>query len=673
MHPLALAIACLAGSCCAAPDALRERPAYGGFGLDLEARAPATRPGDDFWTHANGAWARRTPIGASVEAAGVSVLMHETASANVRRIVEDMAAGRAQAPAGRQIGTLYADWMDEAGIEARGAAVLRPYLARIDAAADGAGLNALFAAPAYASPLAIGVDTDPRDPKRTILVVAQASLPLPREDYLEDGERYAAIRRAYRAHVQRMLELGGVADAGSKAESILALETAMAKAQWSAAQSRDLASMNDIERRASLDANFPGFDWERLLAAYGLAPDAQVLVNHNGAVLALGRLASATPLQAWKDYLAYRFIDRHAPALPRAFADASFDFYGRTLGGRQAQQERWQRGIQLVNATLGEAIGRIYVERHVTPAARRQLDELAGDLRAAFRERIATSSWMDAATRRGALAKLDAMRVTIGGPERYLDYGALRLVRGDLLGNLVRAAEFAVQDGARRLGQPVDPDLWVTTPQTMNAFYEQQANRIVFPAAVLQPPFFDPRADAAVNYGAIGALIGHEMGHAFDDQGRRYGPDGAVADWWTPAASRAFERRAAALSAQFAGYEVLPGARIDAALTLGENIADLSGVEAAYAAYQRYQARHGKAPLLAGLSGEQRFFLAFAQGRRAKLTEAAQRQLLLVDTHSPSLFRVNGTLRNVDAWYRVFGIGPDAALYLPRARRVRIW
>lgn len=672
-HPLACALLVLAACAGAAAAPPQDRPAYGDFGLDLDARALSTSPGDDFWTHANGAWAQRTPIGASVEAAGVSVRMHETANANVRRIVEDMAAGRADAPGGGQIGALYASWMDEAGIEARGAAVLRPYLARIESAANAADLHALFAASGYASPLALAVDVHPTDPKRHILVVGQGNLPLARENYLEDGERHAAIRTAYRAYIGRILELAGMPDAAARADTILALETAMAKAQWSGAQSRDLARMNDLRRRGDLDTAFPGFDWQRLLAGYGLAPDATVVVNHNSAIAALGRLAAATPLQAWHDYLAYRFIDQHAALLPRVFADAGFAFYGTVLGGRQVQQERWQRGVQLVNGTLGEAIGRIYVERHFTPAARRQVNELVADLRAALRRRIATSSWMDAATRRAALAKLDAMKVALGGPERYPDYGALRMERDDLLGNVVRAAGFAAELDAARLHAPVDPAKWVTTPQTMNAFYDQHANTVVFPAAVLQPPFFDPHADAAVNYGAIGALIGHEMGHAFDDQGRRFGPDGAIADWWTPGATRAFERRTAALSAQFARYEVLPGARIDPALTLGENIADLSGVEAAYAAYGRYQARHGKAPVLSGLSGEQRFFLAFAQGRRAKLTEAAQRQLLLIDTHSPSLFRVNGTLRNVDGWYRAFNVRPGAALYLPPARRVRIW
>ena len=670
IRPLALAIFLFASSACAATP---NGPAYGAFGLDLDARAPMTRPGDDFWTHANGAWAQRTTIGASIEAAGVSVQMHETANANVRRIIEDMAAGRADAPGGAQIGALYASWMDEAGIETRSAVVLQPYLARIDAAAGSADLHALFAAAGHASPLALGIETHPDDPKRHILVIAQGSLPLARENYLEEGARYAATRHAYRAHIARMLALAGISDAEGKADAVLELETAMAQAQWSAVQSRDLASMNDLQCRCSLDAAYPGYDWAHLLAGYRLAPDVQVVVNHNTAVAALGRLVAATPLQVWKDYLSYRFIDAHAAYLPRAFADAQFDFYGRTLGGRQAQQARWQRCVQLVNTLLGEAVGRIYVERHFTSAARRQIDEMVADLRAAFRQRIATSSWMDAATRRAALAKLDAMKAAIGGPDRHPDYGALHLDRDDLLGNVIRAEAFAAAADAERLQRAVDPAKWVTTPQTMNAFYDQHANTVVFPAAVLQPPFFDPQADAAVNYGAIGALIGHEMGHAFDDQGRRFGPDGAIVDWWTPAAGRAFERRGAALSAQFARYEVLPGARVDAALTLGENIADLSGVEAAYAAYGRYQARHGKAPKLAGLSGEQRFFLAFAQGRRAKLTEAAQRQLLLIDTHAPSLFRVNGTLRNVDTWYRAFGVRPGAALYLPPEQRVRIW
>lgn len=657
----------------AAAATAADRPEYGAFGLDLGARGAAVRPGDDFWSYANGGWARSAPIGPRSDAVGVSVQMREKVDTSVRRIVEDMASHPAYGLAGRQIGALYLSWMDEGGIETRGAAVLAPYLARIRAAASYADVQALFSRAEYASPVAVDVEVHPTDPHRYILTIGQGGLGLPRDYYLQDGERYDRVRQAYRAYVRRIQQLAGMDDVDARTDAIIALETALATAQWSAAESRDIARMTDLETRSALETRFPGFDWTRLLGAYRLDPATQVVVNHNTAIVELGRLSAATPLQTWKDYLAYRFVSDHAEDLPKAFADARFDLYGKALGGMQAGAERWKQGVRLVDDTLGDAVGRIYLDRYYPPAASRQIHELVEDLRAAYRDRINSAGWMDAATRQRALAKLDALRAKIGGPAQHPDDTTLRIEKDDLLGNVVRAAEFARKEDAERLGKPVDPARWVTTPQMMNAFYDYYSNCIVFPAAILQPPFFDPRADAAVNYGTIGALIGHEMGHGFDDQGRQFGPDGSRVNWWTAEAEHAFAQRAAALAAQYDGYQPLPGTHVNGALTLGENIADLSGVEAAYAAYQKYQARHGKAKVMAGLTGEQRFFLAFAQGRRTKVTEEAQRQLLLIDPHAPSVFRVNGTLRNIDAWYRAFPVQPGDAFYLAPAQRVHLW
>jgi putative endopeptidase len=653
------------------------------FGLDLAAGDAQVKPGDDFWSHTNGGWARRTRIGASIDAAGVSVQMRENVSNNVRRIVEDMSRRPAHGTAGRQIGALYASWMDVTGVEARGVAALRPYLARIDAADSYAAVQALFGQAGFASPLTVEPDVDPGNPRRHILTIGQGELGLPRDYYLNDGEQYARVRAAYRGYVRRLRRLAGLGgaetgadvdpgtDAG--ADAIIALETALAKVHWSAAESRDQSRTTNLETRAGLDAKYPGFDWARLLGTYALDPATPVLVQQDSAVMEIGGIAAATPLQVWKDYLAYRFVSGHAEFLPEAFAGARFELYGKTLSGLRSRPERWKRGVQLVETTLGDAVGRIYVERYYQPAASAQVRELVEDVRAAYRERIAASTWMDAPTRRAALVKLAALKARIGGPESYTDYASLAIDKDDLLGNVVRAAAFEQARAAARLRQSVDPSAWVMTPQTMNAYYDYHANAIFFPAAMLQAPFFDPRADAAVNYGTIGALIGHEMGHGFDDQGRQYGADGARANWWTPASAQAFERRAAALVAQYDAYQPLPDAHVSGKLTLGENIADLSGVEAAFGAYRKYQARHGKARVLAGLSGEQRFFLAFAQGRRNKVTDEALRQLLAIDSHAPPVFRVNGTLRNVDAWYRAFNVAPADAFYLPPAQRVRIW
>jgi endothelin-converting enzyme/putative endopeptidase len=665
--------ALLALSLVATKPATAAQPVYGSFGIDLGARATDILPGDDFWSYANGGWARRIRIASDSDAAGVSVAMRQTVEADVRQIIEDMASKPSLDCGERQVGALYRSWMDEAGIEARGNAVLSPWLARIAAIQDTVGLQATMALPYLASPIELGIDTDPDNPAAYVLTIGQGSLGMPRDFYVGDGEHDRRVRAAYRSHVLAMHQLAGISDAEARTDAIIALETAMARLHWSRAQSRESDGASGIERRADLAQVLPGFDWDRLLADYGLAPDARVLVLQKSAVAALGALLHTVPLQTWKDYLGYRFVADHAAYLPKRLADASFAFHGGTLSGMQVQPERWRRGIRLVNGTLDAAVGRIYAARHYSAAADRQARELVADVQAAFRVRIAGARWMDAATRRRALAKLDALKLLIGRPDHYPDQAALDIAPDDLLGNMLRAREFARRIEAERLHRPVDRALWVTTPQQMNAYYDQHANAIVFPAAILQPPLFDPDADAAVNYGAIGVLIGHEIGHAFDDQGRQFGPDGRTEAWWSASAAQAFRRRADALATQYDGYRVFPGVPVNGRLTLGENMADLSGIEAAYAAYQAYQARHGKAKRIAGLSGEQRFFLAYAQGRRTVIKEEALRQLVLVDTHAPPVFRINGALRNVDAWYTAFGVKPGNALYLPPSKRIHFW
>jgi endothelin-converting enzyme/putative endopeptidase len=359
--------------------------------------------------------------------------------------------------------------------------------------------------------------------------------------------------------------------------------------------------------------------------------------------------------------------------LPKTFDDATFAFYGKTLNDQPSQRARWKRGIAMVNGTMGEAIGEIYVKRHYPPESEAKMGELISNLRAAYKDRIIANGWMDAKTKTAALAKLAAFDPRVGHPVKYIDYTSLQVVRGDPLGNAIRAGEFQHQLDLSRLKAPVDRTLWEMTPQTVNAYYNPLANQITFPAAILQAPYFDPKADAAVNYGAIGAIIGHEMGHGFDDQGSLFGPTGKVENWWTPEAHTAFKARTAALSKQYDAYEPIPGVHVKGALTLGENIGDLGGVETAYAAYQKYQASHGKAPVIDGLTGDQRFFLSYAQAWQAKVREGAARSRLLTDPHSPPYYRVNGIVRNVDAWYAAFGVKPGDKLYLAPAERVHIW
>ena len=647
---------------------------YGTFGIDLSAHDASVKPGDDFWQYANGSWAAKTQIPADKGSVGYGNILNDEAEANVRKILDDMAANPAQYGAtGKQVGDFYASWMDTAAIEAKGAAPLKPYLAKIDAARSLDDVQTLFASVGYAAPVGIGIIPSLSDPTRYTAIAGQGGLGMARDNYLLEGAKYDGFRKAYRAYIEHMLTLGGVADASAKADRIFALETAMAKVQWSPEQSRDIAKLNDPEDVAGLEAKAPEFNWALMLKTAGVDQSPKVLMANNTALTAEGKLLTATPLQTWKDYLAFHFISDHAQFLPKAFDDARFAFYGQTLSGVPQQRDRWKRGVQLVNGSLGEAVGKICVAKYFPPAAEAQMAELIENLRAAYQERISGSTWMDDATRKAALAKLAAFEPRIGHPVNYIDYSSMMVDRGDLLGNAMRADEFQHQLELSRFPKPVDRSLWEMTPQTVNAYYNPLANQITFPAAILQPPYFDPNADPAVNYGAIGAIIGHEMGHGFDDQGSQFGPTGKFENWWTDDAKKAFTGRTAALAAQYDQYEPVAGTHINGKLTLGENIGDLGGIEAAYAAFQRYQAKHGKAPVIGGLTGDQRFFLAFAQAWQEKSRDDAERQQLLSDPHSPAKFRVDGVVRNVDAWYTAFNIKPGDKMYLPPEQRVHIW
>ena len=662
---------------CAVPVLTQSAPGtakFGRFGLDLTSQKQAVKPGDDFWTYANGAWDARTEIAPDRPSAGVGVTVAEEAEVNVRGILDEMGRNPGQYGAsGRQIGDFYASWMDVEGIEARGTAPLKPYLDRIAAAKDQAALQVLFASPDYASPVDLGIIPSLSNPTQYTAVVGQGGLGMPRDNYLLPGEKYEGYRAAYRAYVERIQTLAGIRDASAKADAIVTLETAMAKDQWSPEESRNIAKLNDPQTIDGLKAKAPEFDWVLMVKTAGLSASPIVLMTQNTALIAMGKIFAATPVDTWQAYLAYHFISDHAQYLPKAFDEAKFDFFAKTLAGVQAQRERWKRGVQLVNGALGEAVGAVYVAKYFPPAAERQMAELIENLRGAYEQRITNSSWMDEATKKAALAKLAAFEPRIGHPVKYIDYSSIKVDRRDLLGNAMAVAEFQHQLQLQRLPKPVDRTLWSMTPQTVNAYYSPLSNQITFPAAILQPPFFDANADPAVNYGAIGAIIGHEMGHGFDDQGSQFGPTGKFENWWTDASKKAFKDRTAALTAQYDAYEPVPGTHIKGGLTLGENIGDLGGIEAAYAAFQRYQAQHGKAAAIDGLSGDQRFFLAYAQAWQSKAREGALRQQLITDPHSPAKYRTNGVVRNVDAWYAAFDVKPGDALYLPPDQRVHIW
>jgi putative endopeptidase len=592
----------------------------------------------------------------------------------VRRIVEEAAAKPADATA-RKVGDAYAAWMDEAGIEARGVAPLKPWLARIDAVRTRPELVQLMMRPGYPSPVYIGIGTDQDDPTRYTATAGQARLGLPTRDYyLLTGEKYDQVRRAYRDYLIRIQTLAGVPDAAAKADRIIALETRLAQDQWTPERRRDPVATHNPMTRAQLMKLAPEFDWERTLAGMGLASAAKVDVAETTAVTAAGKRLADVPLSTWKEWMTARFISNAAPFLPKAFDQANFDFYSKTLRGVPEQRARWKRGMAIIDGALGEAVGAIYVQRHWSPATQAKADELVADMRAAYKDKIEAAGWMDAATRQAALAKLGTFDPKVGHPKKWIDYTALNVSRTDPLANNIAAEEFQWRLQLARFPKPVDRGLWYMTPQTVNAYYDPTLNQIVLPAAILQPPFFDANADPAVNYAETGATtIGHELGHGFDDQGRQYDEKGRLRDWWSKETAAKYNVQADRLAKQFDQYEPIPGVKIKGRLTLGENLADLGGLETAYAAYRRYVARNGEPPVLNGMTGDQRFFLAYAHAWQGKRREDAVREQLLSDPHSPDKYRVNGIVRNFGPWYEAFGVKPGDAMYLAPSERVSVW
>jgi endothelin-converting enzyme/putative endopeptidase len=651
------------------------KPTFSPWGVDLTAMDSNVKPGDDFFDFVNGAWAKRTEIAADRTFVGIDSVLNDQIDRDVRAIVEDMAKNPASSgQIGQQVGDFYASWMDVAAIDAKGAAPLKPYLDRIVAAKDKGDLIDLFATVGYESPVGVSVYPDLANPTQYAVYAGQSGLGLPNRDYyLLQGAKYDAYRAAYRAYMTQVQELAGITDADAKTDRIFALETAIAKVHWTPEQSRDIDKIYNPMDLAKLNAFAPQLEWNRALAKSGLGDVKTVVVTETIAVQQIAKLLDSVPLSTWKDYLTYHFISNHAPYLSDNFDQANFGFYSKTLRDVPTQRERWKRGVSLVNGALGEAVGQIYVQRHYPSESDRQMGELIGNIRAALQEKIETNSWMDEPTRKEALAKLAAFDPRTGHPAKYIDYSTLKVDRSDLFGNVMRSNQFDWDLLLTRMKKPVDRTLWDMLPQTNNAYYDPTQNQITFPAAILQPPYFDPDADPASNYGSIGATIGHEIGHGFDDQGRKFDGTGKLRDWWTPATAKKYEAHAAALVKQYDGYEPVPGVHIKGQLTLGENLGDLGGLEVAYAAYRRYVAAHGEPPVIAGMTGDQRFFIAYGYSWENKTREGALRAQLLTNEHSPAKYRVNGVVRNVDAWYKAFNVQPGQKLYLPPAERVKVW
>ncbi|HUO95209.1 MAG TPA: M13 family metallopeptidase [Steroidobacteraceae bacterium] len=667
----ALALLVLAGAQGATP-----RPAIGSFGIDLGGRDLGVRPGEDFYRYAGGHWLATTTLPPDRTSWGTFAQLREESDEHVRGILEAAAAGNA-APGSveRKIGDYYASFLDRPAIDALGLAPARAGLEAISAATTHEDIARLMARPdlSLPAPIDFGITVDRRDPDRYVVGITHGGLALPdREYYLREDGDFPALRAEYRAHVERLLALAGMANAADAAASVLALETEIAKRHWPRAERRDRDKTYNLRTRAALGELAPGFPWDAALEAADLGGIREAVVCELSAIGPLAELYRATPVTTWRTYLTYHYLRSRAAVLPDAFDREVFDFFGHRLNGQPEQRARWKRAVEATNGALGEGVGEFYVARYFPPAAKTAALALVENLRRAYAERIRDLPWMSDDTKQAAAEKLALFRPKIGYPDRWRDYTALEVRRGDAFGNATRARLFAWHREVVRLGAPTDRDEWHATPQTVNAYYNATFNEILFPAAILQPPFFDAAADAAVNYGAIGAVIGHEMGHGFDDQGAKSDGHGVQHAWWNARDVAAFQGLVGRLADQYSAFEPLPGIKVNGRLTLGENIGDLGGLTAAYVAY--HVSLGGRpAPVLEGLSGDQRFFLAYAQVWRALYRDESLRNQLLTDPHSPPRYRVNGVVRNVDAWYQAFGISKDDPLYLPPAERVHIW
>jgi len=685
--PVLLLAACGASRPSTVPPPPAATPAIRS-GVDLAGMDRIAIPGSDFYAYANGTWLAGAVIPPERSSTGPWLQVVETVNARVRAIDEEAArAGAAPGTELQQIGDTYASFLDEAGIEARGLEPLRPTMVRIAALPDRRALAAELGgsiradvdplnATSFATSNVLGlwVEQDLNVPGRNAAYLLQGGLVLPdRSYYLDEGGSFDEIRVAYGAYLVELFRLAGapVAEAEAKAARVVALETRIARTHASRTDSNDVRKGNNPWSRHDLDAKAPGMDWTAFLAAARLEGQAGFIVWHPGAVTGLAELVRTEPLQAWKDLLAAHALDRAAPYLPAAFVEAHFRLHGTTLEGTPRNLERWKRAVAVTDEAVGDAVGKIYVSRHFPPEAKRELQEMVARILAAFDRRIEAVAWMAPATKAQARAKLAGMRVGVAYPDAWRSYAGLRVVRGDALGNFHRAELHAYGQALARLARLPDRAEWAMLAQTVNALNLPVRNALNFPAAILEPPFYDRDASPAVKYAAIGAIIGHEVSHGFDDQGALFDAAGRLATWWTPEDTRAFDAAGARLVAQYDAYRPFPDLAVNGRLTLSENIADLAGLAAAYDGWR--DSLGGKeAPVLDGLGGDEQFFLSFGQTWRTKMREQALRDAILTDGHAPARYRAL-TVRNLDAWYPTFGVKPGQGLYLAPEDRVRVW
>jgi putative endopeptidase len=685
-HIFHAAIYCLAAILPLMPAYSQDTAGQGAHGIAIANMDRSVKPGDNFYEFANGDWIRRTEIPPDRGVVNLFSLLADLSNKRTSELIE--AATRSNAPAGsnsRKIADLYNSYMNEEPIESKGIGPLRAQLETISAIYDNhtlaralgqslrADVDALNNTNFYTPNLfGLWVAPDFNDPEHYTAYLLQGGLQLPdREYYLSNNERMRNLRAGYQTHISNILRLAGYSDTDARAAHIVELEHAIAEKHLSLAENQDIHKANNPWKRADFAVKAPGLDWEEYFRGAGLTQQASFIVWQPTAFTGEASLVASVPLDTWKDWLAYHLIEAYADVLPKAFADERFAFFGKTLSGTPQQRPRWQRGVRLVNTLLGDAVGQVYVQKYFSPQAKTEAQAMVANLIAAFRQRIDALTWMDPATKREAQTKLSGLYVGIGYPDTWRDYSNYEVKADDAFGNIWRGELFNYKYQVSRLGTKVNRKEWSMTPQTVNAVNLPLQNALNFPAAILQPPFFDPQAQAAVNYGAIGSVIGHEISHTFDTEGSVFDAQGKIRNWWTPADLEHFQDATAKLAAQYDTYKPFLDLSVNGKQTLAENIADLAGISAAYDGYHSSLA--GKAaPEQDGFSGDQQFFIAFGQNWAQKEREAVLRQQILTDPHAPAQYRAN-TVRNIDAWYSAFDVKPEEKLYLDQKDRVRIW
>lgn len=646
-------------------------------GLLLENMDSTVKPGDNFQMYVNGSWIKKTEIPADKSSYGIGRILHERAQEDVKKIIEEAAA--ANKPAGtdeQKVGDLFASFLDTKRRDELGTAPIEPELKKIDAIADYTALADYFGYATiygYGTPLQLFVESDLKNPTVYSLYTYQAGLGLPdREYYLSKTDKFPEIRVAYAEHVAKMLELAGLANAKKLAADILALETAIASRHITKEEARDVQKMYNNVGVDSLDNAMTRFEFRRFLNGAGVTELDRIIATQPTFISALNDLIPNTKLDTWKAFLKWQLINARAADLTTAMDEQNFKFFGTTLTGRTEQLPAWRRGVDVVNNNLGEVVGKVYVEKHFPAEAKERMNKLVGNLIEAYKASINELDWMGAETKMQALDKLSKFTPKIGYPDKWKDYSAVTITKDNLVANLQSAELANHKEQIGKIGKPIDKTAWQMTPQTVNAYYDPSKNEIVFPAAILQPPFFDLTAEDAVNYGAIGAVIGHEIGHGFDDQGSRFDGDGVLKNWWTDKDNEEFKKRTAALVNQYNEFKALPDLNVNGEFTLGENIGDLGGLSIALKAYK--MSLGGKeGPVMDGFTSTQRVFLGYGQAWRYKAREQSLRLQVSTDPHSPAKFRVNGVVRNVPEFYEAFGIQPGDSLYLAPEKRVKIW